>query len=60
MVRKNILRASKVEQKIEKNSFENATKNGAANFFFFFGEVAPVKPCHIFVFANLCFRIHCL
>jgi hypothetical protein len=35
MVRKNILRASKVEQKIEKNSFENATKNGAANFFFF-------------------------
>jgi hypothetical protein len=59
MVRKNILRASKVEQKIEKNSFENATKNGAANFFFFC-EVAPVKPCHIFVFANLCFRIHCL
>lgn len=46
MARKNITRASKVEQKIEKNSFESATKNGAANFyllFFFFGEVVPMK-----------------
>jgi hypothetical protein len=34
MVRKNILRASKVEQKIEKNSLESAAKKGATFFFF--------------------------
>jgi hypothetical protein len=34
MVRKNIMRASKVEQKIEKNSFESAAN-------FFFCEVVP-------------------